>query len=203
MAMTLLPTAYLAPVAWYQCLLTQDEVSLDACEHYQKQTPRNHCLIAMPEGAAKLTIPVSCEAHSPIRDVRISDHGNWRHHHWNALRSAYGKSPFFEFYADDFEPMYTTKREFLWDFNLELMHVIADALDNPRLIPQEAETMHTTEARRLGETSFEPQPHLSSYYQVFAERNGFLSNLSIVDLLFNMGPESILVLNGARSTPNL
>ena len=91
-----------------------------------KQTYRNRCTIAVPDGELALSIPtvkpntLKC----PMRDIRISDHGNWRHLHWNAIESAYNHTPFFEYYKDDFRPFYEKKYEFLVDFNEELCHLV-------------------------------------------------------------------------------
>ena len=141
-----------------------------------------------------------------MRDVRISEHGNWRHLHWNALVSAYRKSPFFEYYADDFAHFYEEKDGFLMDFNLRLHNVVCELLGLDREIkittPGErieetadniCDLRHIAEPKALGNlTGYTAKP----YYQVFAQRNGFIANLSIVDLLFNMGPEGLLVLRG-------
>ena len=84
-----LPTAYLAPVSWYRALAAADSAVVDQHEHYVKQTWRNRCRIAMPDGPQDLVLPVqAASSHVPIRDIRLSDHGNWRHHHWSALRTA-------------------------------------------------------------------------------------------------------------------
>ena len=109
----LLSSAYLAPVQYYTKLYAYAEAYVEAYEHYVKQTYRNRCLIASPSGVQALTIPVVKPASDkcPMKDIRISDHGNWRHLHWNALETAYRNSPFFEYYADDFLPFYTQK----WD----------------------------------------------------------------------------------------
>lgn len=202
----LLSTAYWAPVQYYTKLCAYKEVWVEAYEHYVKQTFRNRCVIASPNGAQSLTVPVVNPGTDkcPIKDIRISDHGNWRHLHWNALESAYRNSPFFEYYADDFLPFYTRKWEFLFDFNEAICQKACELIglspavsrtvafgmaggDNPcddfrmSISPKPA---HGTD------TGFSPVP----YYQVFREKYGFIPNLSIADLLFNMGPESILVL---------
>lgn len=136
----------------------------------------------MPDGPMHLVIPIqAASSHVPIRDIVISEHGQWRHHHWNALRTAYGKSPFFEYYADDFAPFYERRtHEFLLDFNAAPHDVVSSLINLMQRVPEEQ--------RR--DTSEGPAP----YYQVFATRLGFLPDLSIVDLLFNMGPESIYYL---------
>ena len=199
-----LSSAYLAPVEYYTKLLAYDKVFIEQHDHYMKQTYRNRCTIAAPDGELALSIPtvkpdtLKC----PMRDIRISDHGNWRHLHWNAIESAYNHTPFFEYYKDDFRPFYEKKYEFLADFNEELCRLICSLIDIQPDMERTSEyrtefTLDETDFREsihpnftLEDTAFSPQP----YYQVFQERLGFLPNLSIIDLLFNMGPESLLVL---------
>ena len=112
-------TAYLGPIQQYCKMLQYPEVRIETAENYVKQTYRNRCSIAAANGPLSLSIPIvkpdtlKCQT----KDIRISDHGNWRHLHWNALVSAYNMSPFFEYYADDFAPFYEKKYEFLLDFN--------------------------------------------------------------------------------------
>ena len=130
-------TAYLAPISWYRAYHAATEVIIDQDEHYVKQTIRNRCTIAMPDGPQHLVIPVeAASSHVPIRDIRISEHGNWRHHHWNALRTAYGKSPFFEYYADDFAPFYHSRtHDYLIDFNAALHERVCNLIDLRQIVP--------------------------------------------------------------------
>ena len=195
-----LPCCYLAPVSHYSAYFRSDEVRLEVCDHFTKQTLRNRCWIDSPAGPLALTIPVvKTEGKTAMRDVRISDHGNWRHQHWVALESSYRQSPFFEYYADDFAPFYEKKWEFLADFNEELMALVASLLDIQKPVSRttsyEQSLFFDDEGLRGGSPlregvreSLEPRP----YYQVFASRHGFLPDLSIVDLLFNQGPEGVL-----------
>ncbi|HIZ02361.1 MAG TPA: WbqC family protein [Candidatus Bacteroides merdipullorum] len=201
----LLSTAYLAPVEYYTKLLAYDHVLVEQYDHYVKQTYRNRCTIAAPDGPLALTVP-TVKPDTPkcfTRDIRISDHGNWRHLHWNALESAYNHTPFFEYYKDDFRPFYEQKYEFLMDFNEALCRLVCSLVDiAPHLRRTDAfaptptgtddfrERIHPKKDFRTEDPAFTPHP----YYQVFQSRLGFLPNLSIVDLLFNMGPESLLVL---------
>lgn len=181
-----LPCFYLAPISCYSALCHSGEALLEVCDHYTKQTFRNRCLIDSPQGALSLIIPVvKPDGRQQMRDIRISDHGNWRHQHWNALQSSYRQSPFFEYYADDFAPFYEKRWDFLADFNEALMQTVCSLIDMDV-------TVRRTETYQ-GEPSW-PQNHVGPYYQVFASRHGFLEDLSIVDLLFNMGPESLLLL---------
>ena len=208
-----LSSAYLAPVEYYCKLLTYDRAVIEQHDHYLKQTYRNRCTIAAPDGPLALTVPIvkPDTPKCPMRDIRISDHGNWRHLHWNALQSAYNHTPFFEYYKDDFRPFYEQKYEFLMDFNDALRQLICSLIDmEPRIsrsdeyktdfTPDEAdfrERIHPKKDFRTEDPDFRPQP----YYQVFQDKLGFLPNLSIVDLLFNMGPESLLVLQQSHPKP--
>lgn len=202
-----LSSAYLAPIEYYSKLLAYDKVFVEQHDHYIKQTYRNRCTIAAPDGELALSIPtvkpdtLKC----PMKDIRISDHGNWRHLHWNAIESAYNNTPFFEYYKDDFHPFYEKKYEFLIDFNEELRHLVCELIDiHPTMertseyktafTPEEIdfrEIIHPKKDFRVEDPEFVLHP----YYQVFESKLGFLPNLSIIDLLFNMGPESLLVLS--------
>ena len=126
----ILSSAYFPPVQWMQ-KLNRHTCIIEQHDNYVKQTYRNRCIIAAANGPQVLTVPIERTdgQKCPMRDVRISDHGEWRHLHWNALVSAYGESPFFEFYADDIRPFFERKYEFLFDFNLEITHTLCRLLD--------------------------------------------------------------------------
>lgn len=201
-----LSSAYLAPVEYYTKLYDGDRIFIERYDHYIKQTYRNRCMIAGPNGPLSLTIPTEKSAHEHccMKDVRISDHGKWQHVHWQALVSAYYTSPFFEYYQDDFRPFYEKSYTYLYDFNEELQILVCKLLDlQPEIQPTKCYKTDFKEESELDlrdlirpkhgfdwDMAFKPKV----YYQVFKEKNGFLPNLSIVDLLFNMGPEGLLVL---------
>ena len=286
----LLSSTYFGPVQWYQ-KLNRHRCVIEQHDNFVKQTYRNRCVIASANGPQTLTVPterydgLKC----PMRDIRISDHGNWRHLHWQALVSAYGETPFFEYYADDLRPYFEERRwTYLLDFNLDIMHTLCSLLDvrptlslsdhyittdAPTAVHAATTAVHaaTTTAhaaatattggsdsmgeeaelnagrnlfeeakgagsnaesklfeeakgagsnaesklfeeakgagimggeagsnfidlrdairpkRPLPDNEFDPRP----YYQVRAARHGFLPNLSVLDLLFNEGPEGI------------
>lgn len=197
-----LTTAYLAPVQYYVKLYGAKCVWIETADNYLKQTYRNRCLIAGSGGPLALTVPIvkPDTPKCPMRDIRISDHGNWRHLHWNALVSAYNSTPFFEYYADDFAPFYEKKYPFLLDFNERLRRLVCELLDlHPDVHYTEsyAEPLEGDFREAIGpkRTAGDPGFRAVPYYQVFRGRSGFLPNLSIVDLLFNMGPEAIVVLD--------
>lgn len=204
----LLSSAYLAPVQYYAWMLAADEVILEQYDHYLKQTYRNRCIIAAADGPLSLTIPIIKPENEkcPMKDIRISDHGNWRHLHWNALKSAYRMSPFWEYYEDDFRPFYERKWEFLMDYNQELQEKVCELIDmNPTITRTEAFLSHPEgEMKDLREVihpkkdfALDGKFEVNPYYQVFKERYGFLPNMSIMDLLMNMGPESLLILKNS------
>lgn len=205
MSPVILTSAYLAPVQYYTKLYAAPCVYEERHDHYVKQTYRNRTVIAGPSGPLALTIPVEHDGTTKPAtcDIRISDHGNWRHLHWTALVSAYENSPYFYYYADEFRTFYEKKYKYLVDFNDALRAKICALLD---LAPAVRPTTAYADAAALGATdlreTIRPKVDFSSdaaftpapYYQVFAHRYGFLPNLSMADLLFNMGPESRLVL---------
>lgn len=201
----ILSSAYLAPVEYYAKLFAYDKVYVERFDSYMKQTYRNRCVIASAGGPQVLTIPTEKGegAKCLMKDIRISDHGNWRHVHWNAFVAAYKHSPFFDYYADEFHRFYEKRYDFLYDFNMELCHWMCEQIDlQPVMIPTDdyvavpegmddyREQIHPKKVYTEADPDFSPVP----YYQVFDAKQGFQPNLSIADLLFNMGPESLLVL---------
>lgn len=208
-----LSSTFFGPVQWYQKLLRYDRVLIEHCDSYVKQTYRNRCLIATTNGVQALTVPVSletvpraphlapsapCLAPSAPRII-ISDHGNWRHQHWQALQSAYGDSPFFEYYEDDLRPFFTDRWELLYDYNEAIRLKMCELLDIQPHVQLTTEYVKQPEndyrdaiqpKHPAPDSTFTPR----RYYQVYEQKHGFLPNLSILDLLFNMGPEAVLYL---------
>ena len=198
-------SAYLAPVSYFAALYSCRKAYIERYDHYMKQTYRNRCVIASADGPLALTIPVekSSEGKCAMKDIRVSEHGNWRHVHRNAFVAAYKQSPFFDYYADEFNAFFDRKYEFLYDFNMELTQWLCEQIDiQPELVPT-SEYMDAGEGILDLREAIHPKKSAVdmtsfcrpvSYYQVFDSRHGFQPDLSIVDLLFNMGPESLLVL---------
>lgn len=211
MTTALLQTTYFGPIQWYQKLYRYDHCLIEQYDSYQKQTYRNRCLIATANGVQALTVPVESDKREVIsdkclvKDIRISDHNQWRRVHWNALQSAYNESPFFDYYADDLHPFFERKYNFLVDFNEAIRQKICELIDiqsqveytssyTSAITPQ---TSDITDYRDVIHAKH-PQPddtfEAKRYWQVFQHKYGFLPNLSILDLLFCMGPESVFYL---------
>ncbi len=204
-----LSTTYFGPVQWYQKLNRTESIWIEQWESFQKQTYRNRCLIATTQGIQALTVPVVRGETALIKDIRISDHGNWRHLHWNALQSAYGESPFFEYYQDDIRPFFEQRWTYLLDFNEAIRSKMCDlidiqpkvgytesyirkddldSLDNQQPLNSKQDFREAINPKHpLPDSDFTARP----YYQVYQQKQGFLPNLSVLDLLFNIGPESI------------
>ena len=219
----LLSSTYFGPIQWYQKLNRYDECLIERHESFIKQTYRNRMLIPTTNGPLALTIPTNHNTSLAMKDIRISDHANWRHVHWNALLSAYGESPFFEYYQDDIRPFYEKKYEFLFDFNMEITEKMIELLDirpkisitNEYFLSEERKvkseefnsfTNHKVESKEVQnivdfrEAIRPKKPLLDAefeskrYYQVYEQKFGFQPNMSILDLLFNEGNEAIFYL---------
>jgi hypothetical protein len=206
MPTALLQTTYFGPIQWYQKLYRYDHCLIEQHDSFQKQTYRNRCVIATANGIQALTVPVEhsllTSNHPPlVKDLRISDHNQWRRVHWNALQSAYSESPFFDYYADDIRPFFERKYIFLLDFNEEIRQRLCELIDIQPNVSYTVDFSHQPSAiidfrevinakHPLPDTDFEPK----RYWQVFQHKHGFLPNLSILDLLFCMGPESVFYL---------
>ena len=206
MQTVLLSSLYLAPVQYYSKLFCAEKVIIETDDNYQKQSYRNRCIIAAANGALPLSIPVEKPkgVKLKMRDIKIAEHGNWQHFHWNAIISAYNSSPFFEFYKDDFAHFYEKKTTYLFDLNEELRTLICKLLDIDTPVSYNSsfvkevdtntidlrEAIHPKKDWHKTDNQFVAKP----YYQVFAEKHPFIENLSIIDLLFNMGNEARLYL---------
>jgi len=185
----ILQSAYLPPTSWFVNLLADEPAWIEQHENYQKQTIRNRCTIDSPNGPLHLTIPIDRSTFSngkcPMKDVRISDHSEWQRQHWYALETSYYNSPFFEYLQDDFRPLYEQRWTYLIDFNEALIQQCCQLLD------LQVRLQRTEEYKGIDTPAIHtPRP----YYQVFSHKHGFLPDLSIIDLIFNMGKESILLL---------
>ena len=174
----LLSSTYFGPIQWYQKLNRYDECLIERHESFIKQTYRNRMLIPTTNGPLSLTIPTNHDISLSMKDIRISDHANWRHVHWNALLSAYGESPFFEYYQDDIRPFFEKKYEFLFDFNMETTQKMIELLDiRPKISITEEYVL--SEERRVKSEESEERRTKSEKFDSFANHKVQSSNLKV------------------------
>lgn len=192
---------YAGNIQYYSLFAHSKEVLLEKNAHYVKQTYRNRCQILTANGVMNLTIPVEKVSGEKMldKDVKISP-TDWQRVHWTSIESAYNNSPFFLYYEDDIRPMYEKKYDFLLDFNLELQEKLVSllGLTTDFKLTENYIDSYENDLREVLSPKYKgdyPNFNPESYYQVFKEKYGFVENLSIYDLLFNMGNESILILN--------
>ncbi len=201
-----LSSAYLAPIQYYSKMLKYEQVYIETACHFVKQTYRNRCIIAGANGPLTLSIPVDKQGVQKCntKDILIDIQTDWQRQHWRSIVSAYRTSPFFEFFEDDFRPFYEKKWKYLWDFNASIQELVLSLLTLPVSVNEtisyaKTEEIGASDLRELihpKKNALLSDTHFKSvvYYQVFDQKLGFLPNLSIIDLLFNMGNEARLVL---------
>ena len=184
-------------------LARAEEAVIELDETYQKQSFRNHCNIYGPNGLHVLSVPVVKVNgnHTKTRDIGISGHEPWQRIHWRSILAAYSNSPFFLYYEDKFRPFFEQEHRLLHELNSGLLQVILDILRLPVKISYtsvfEKKPQGVTDLREqlIGKHSGSaiPQPE---YIQAFGPAHGFIPGLSILDLLFNLGPETRTYLKG-------
>lgn len=207
MSGVVLTSTYLGNIQFYSKLVHFSEIWIEQHCHYTKQTYRNRCKIATANGVMALSIPTIKPATEKCKtkDIRIDNSQHWQQIHWRALEAGYNSSPFFEYYKDDFAPFYTNKFEFLVDYTFQLQSLVIALLEldcKVQLTDAYATYDDALDYRDALSAKKEIEDNdfvISSYYQVFENKFGFIPNLSILDLLFNMGNESILVLQKSAS----
>lgn len=184
-------TAYLPPISYFKSLLRFDAIQVEAWESWQKQSYRSRSYIYGPHGAMMLNIPIKHnEKKSRMGTVEISYETAWQNTHWQAIKTAYGSSPFFEVLGPELEPFYQKEINRLIDWNTELLKLMLNWLQmSPNL--SFTENWHPDVDNDFRE-SFHPKRKVNGnfdpYPQVFTDEHGFIPNLSVIDLLFNEGP---------------
>ncbi|MEM1000402.1 MAG: WbqC family protein [Bacteroidota bacterium] len=207
--MKIFPVYYFPPVSWFAAAVNGGQIILEQHEYYRKQHCFNRTNILTPNGVLKLSIPIrKSPEYTPLYHRTISYDWTWRKIHWRSLISAYRSSPYFEYYEDRLAPFFTRQTESLMKLNLDLLTVVRDALKVDlewTLSDGYHDRAHYTEDFRNGfdaklQTTpswFRPAP----YPQVFGTK--FVPDLSILDLLFNCGPESVRILRDSIVEPSL
>lgn len=197
----LLSTAYFAPIRYFSKLAVYPEVYIEQHENFIKQTYRNRTVILGANGPVSLIVPVEKGRGQKIRikDLRIAYDEEWQRNHWRTIFSAYNSSPFFEYYADEIEPFFRKKPEFLFDFNQQITETILEILEIETALKPTEDFEQVPEQCLNFREQISPKTHrtaedltfrLQPYTQVFSEKFGFVPDLSILDLLFNEGPSA-------------
>lgn len=195
-------SCYLPSIVFFKHWIVADECVIDVNEHFVKQTFRNRCTILGADGKLDLVVPIhKRNSKQLMKEVKISCDENWKKIHWKSIESAYRSSPYFEFYEDEFYSFYHDKdHELLIDFNLDLMKLMLKLLKTTSefnlsvsYIEQEVDVVdfRTEISPKNKSLSRLNQPE---YIQVFSDKLGFQKNLSIIDLLFNEGPNALAYL---------
>jgi len=193
----LIHPTYFPNIAHFAAFVQADSIAFEICDSYQKQTYRNRTQIATANGKIALSVPLkfSQKNRQLFKDVRIASDEKWQSHHWKSLQSAYKTSPFFEYYEDDLAPLFHLPYEFIMDFNFKCMEVVLECLQYEKVYSStstfEKSPTQIKDLRFLTKVRKEQSYQFEAYTQVFSTKNGFLTNLSILDLLFNEGPNAI------------
>lgn len=208
----LLSTSCFPPVQYFSKLLLFEKIYLEQFENFTKQTYRNRYEIYGANGIVSLVVPVvkGRDKKIKVRDLLISYDTDWQRNHWRTLFSAYNSSPFFEYYQDDIRPFFEKPWKFLFDYNLEIIETFCALLEiEPGIdltvdfeqVPENTlnlrEAISPKKHKAAADLNFRAQP----YTQVFSEKTGFMPNLSILDMLFNEGPNAVNLLEKSTVKP--
>jgi len=187
------PLFYLPPIHCVTQYIQCDELIIEANENYQKGSFRNKCRIATAQGSIILSVPLRRGKHQAlgIKNVLISNEENWRLQHWRSITTAYNNTPYFEHYSYLFEAVYTQQFDRLWEFNMAMMFVIQKCLGITLDYHLSEKYESDVEGYELDLRKIKrPTADIKPYPQVHEETTGFLSDMSIIDLIFHLGPEA-------------
>ncbi len=191
----LLPIFYLPPVSWFSIFLNEEnEVALEQFENFPKQTYRNRAAIYGANGKLPLIIPIRHTGKREMKDIEISYSEDWQKLHWKSIKTAYQSTPYFEFYEDRLKSIYDEKISSLLEFNLKALEVIRKILKTEKDFQLTTKYIKHPEAADFRErfsAKSDSEYQMADYYQSFSDKYGFIKDLSILDLLCNIGPESV------------
>lgn len=199
---------YFGSVQYYSLMHLHNNVYIEQYENFIKQTYRNRCEVLGANGKIPLVVPV-VKGRGPkilIKDILISYDTAWQRDHWRTIVSAYNSSPFFSYYMDEFKPFFHKKWKYLFDFNISIIDCLCSLTgietkikltEKFEGIPEGAHNLRGGFTPKKRKTSYNNYFLPQEYTQVFSEKFGFVSNLSILDLLFNEGPYSIKIIEGS------
>jgi hypothetical protein len=186
----LIPTAYFGPIK-HQAILAQSDCIIEKNEFFIKQTLRTRCDINGANGVITLKVPRNRKNSSKtlIKDIKINYDSPWQKEHWKSIKSAYQSSPFFEYYCDELIPFFEKEYLFLFDLNMEIQQKLIEiiGLENKLTTSKNFTPYFGNDWRK---STFISPGNMMKYEQVFSSNNEFVPDLSILDLLFNLGPET-------------
>lgn len=192
---------YLGSAAYFSVLKKFSIIYLEAHENYQKRSGRNRCYIASANGPILLSVPLSKGKNQqmPITEVACAQEDHWQKNHWNSIQSAYGKAPFFEYYSDELKDILLSEMPRLFELNVQLLSFLIESIGLETKLEQTKAYERIVPAsivdlRNSVSIKADGFPNQRIYHQVFEEKYSFHPNLSVLDLLFCLGPETILYL---------
>lgn len=197
---TVIHPTYFPSIAHFTAMVKPGvELVMEIEDNFQKQTYRNRLYIYGANGRQSLIVPIKhCGTNrQKYKDVKIENSFHWQKQHWKSLQTAYRTSPFFEFYEDDIAPFFKEKHDFLMDMNFKAMELIAECLqleltfEKTTVFEKQLQVTEMRDLRFLVEAKKEKDFPFEHYTQVFENKHGFIKNLSILDLLFNEGPNTV------------
>ncbi|MGJ8743733.1 WbqC family protein [Polaribacter sp.] len=195
--MSLFIPTYFSPISQYSEIVKADDIVFELEDNFQKQSYRNRCYIYNTNGKQLLNIPVKHKItgdRKKTKDTYVENDFPWQDQHLKSLQTAYRTSPFFEFYIDDLLPIFNKKYTFLQDVNIDTFLFMMDALQLDAHCSKTSEySLETSEKdfRNLAAVKHQPKKTVEKYIQMFDDKHGFISNLSMLDLLFMEGPNAI------------
>lgn len=203
--MALFIPTYFSPISQYAALYKANNITFEVEDNYQKQTYRNRCYMYGSNGKQLLNIPVShpkTEGRKKTKDILIEKGSNWQKQHYKSLKIAYSSSPFFEFYEDDLLSIFTKEYIYLQDVVLDTFHFVNNALELEKTFNLSNEYIVTSpnDYRSLANSKSGTLLDYTTYTQMFDDKYGFIQNLSILDLIFMEGPNSISFLEKLNVT---
>lgn len=194
--MLIIENQYFGCLSYYLILCKYKYIKIEAFERYQKMSFRNRCVIYGANGLIHLSVPIvnGRDQRALIKDIKIDNSSAWQKKHFRSIKSAYGKTPYFEFYEEPLLRIFENKQTFLFDLNFELLlwlvniFKIKGAISTTTSFKKDYLIDKIDYRNKWLPKNFQDEAEPLKYYQPFEERFGFQSNLSILDFLFNEGP---------------